>query len=115
MGWLWLGIASLILLPIGAWAAVAYDRATGQHDSSAIVVDEVVGQWLAMIPIAWGLWWHYLLAFGLFRVFDVLKPWPIRWIDRKVGGGWGVMLDDVLAGVLAGVLTWLAIDLQIFG
>jgi len=113
-GWIWLAVASVALLPVGVWAAAGYERAGGQHDSSAIVVDEVVGQWPAMIPIAWSVWWHYLLAFWLFRVLDVLKPWPIRWIDRNTGA-WSVMLDDVMAGILAGGLTWFVIDWEIFG
>ena len=113
-GWLWLGLATLLLLPLGAWAAAAYDRQAGGHDSAAIVVDEVAGQWTALLPaapmtVSGAAWWHYALAFGLFRLFDIAKPWPVGWIDRRIGGGWGVMADDIAAGLYAGALTWLAI------
>lgn len=121
-GWLWLGLAALLLLPLGAWAAAHYDRQTGGHDASAIVVDEVAGQWIALLPVApitvspiavlGAAWWQFVLAFGLFRLFDIAKPWPIGWIDRRAGGGWGVMADDVAAGLYAGALTWLAIRLE---
>ncbi len=116
-GWLWLGLATLLLLPLGAWAAAHYDRQTGGHDAGAIVVDEVAGQWIALLPVApisvsGNAWWQFLAAFGLFRLFDIAKPWPIGWIDRRIQGGWGVMADDVVAGLYAGVLTWLAIRLE---
>lgn len=116
-GWLWLGLAVLLLLPLGAWAAAHYDRQTGGHDNAAIVVDEVAGQWIALLPAApitvfAAAWWHYALAFGLFRLFDIVKPWPAGRIDRQIGGGWGVMADDIVAGLYAGALTWLAIRLE---
>lgn len=108
-GWLWLALAAVLLFPVGVWAATRHDRATGGHDSSEIVVDEVVGQWLALLPAAWSVWWHILLAFVLFRLFDVLKPWPVGWADRQLPGGWGVMTDDVLAGLWAAALLWIVI------
>ena len=116
-GWLWLGLAALLLLPAGAWAAARHDRQTGGHDASEIVVDEVAGQWIAMMPVApitvlGTVWWQLLLAFVLFRLFDIEKPWPVGWIDRQTAGGWGVMADDVAAGLYAGVLTWLVIRLE---
>ena len=116
-GWLWLGLATLLLLPLGAWAAAAYDRQTGGHDNAAIVVDEVAGQWIALLPagpitVSGSVWWHFALAFGLFRLFDIAKPWPAGRIDRQTGGGWGVMADDIVAGLYAGALTWLAIRLE---
>lgn len=72
----------------------------GVHDHGAIVWDEVVGLLITMIaaPAGWG--W-LLVGFGLFRFFDIIKPWPIRWLDAKVHGGFGIMIDDVLAGVFA--------------
>ena len=85
-------------------------KAVGVHDPGAIVIDEVAGQWLTLAvapldPLA------YLLGFVLFRIADVLKPWPASWLDRRVGGGFGVMIDDVAAavyagGVLAILVTW---------
>ena len=64
------------------------------------------------MTVSGAAWWHYALAFGLFRLFDIAKPWPVGWVDRKIGGGWGVMADDVAAGLYAGALTWLAIRLE---
>jgi len=96
-----LGAATLVVFVIGLWASKVYMDKTGAHDPGAIVIDEVVGQWIVLLvaplnPVS------YALAFVLFRFFDVLKPWPISWADRKIGGAAGVMVDDVLAG-LAGL------------
>jgi phosphatidylglycerophosphatase A len=72
----------------------------GVHDHPAIVWDEVVGYLVTMIAAPAG--WQWVVAgFALFRLFDILKPWPIRWFDRQVHGGAGIMLDDVIAGVFA--------------
>jgi phosphatidylglycerophosphatase A len=70
------------------------------HDHGAIVWDEVAGLLITLIaaPAEW-IW--LLVGFGFFRFFDILKPWPIRWLDAKVHGGFGIMIDDVLAGVFA--------------
>lgn len=73
------------------------------HDHPGIVWDEFVGMAITMIAVPL-TWRNILLGFIFFRVFDILKPWPIRWIDRKVSGGIGIMLDDVLAGVFACLL-----------
>ncbi len=92
--------AILVLCALGVWAGGRYARGIGSADPSSVVVDEVVGQWIALIgaplhPLA------YLLAFALFRTFDIAKPWPISWFDRRVGGGVGIMADDVAAGLCA--------------
>ena len=104
-GTLGLAIATLALIVIGIWAAGAYERRTGVRDSSAIVVDEVAGQWVALllVPPTVTL---YAVGFVLFRLFDVVKPWPISLLDKRVKGGLGVMLDDIVAGALAAVLLW---------
>jgi phosphatidylglycerophosphatase A len=110
----WLGgpllvlLASAAMFPLGMWAADAYMAATRVHDPPAIVIDEVVGQWLtlALVPIDPVL---YALGFLLFRIFDVLKPWPANFVDRAVTGGFGVMLDDVVAAVYAGAGVWLVV------
>ena len=106
--WLLLA-ATLIVFVAGIWAAERYMAAVGIHDPTAIVVDEIAGQWLTLAiapldPLA------YAIGFFLFRVFDVLKPWPVSWLDRRVGGGFGVMIDDVGAALYAGGALWL-IDL----
>jgi phosphatidylglycerophosphatase A len=108
----WLGGSILVLAAgaalfvIGMWAADAYMDAVKVHDPPAIVVDEVVGQWLtlALLPLDPLV---YALGFVLFRILDVLKPWPANFIDRAVTGGFGVMLDDVVAGAYAGGAVWL--------
>jgi phosphatidylglycerophosphatase A len=76
------------------------ERSLGIHDHSGIVWDEVVGYLLTMLAVPFS-WQAAAVGFALFRLFDIVKPWPIRWLDRSVSGGLGVMLDDVLAGVFA--------------
>ncbi len=99
-------IATVVLFGVGWWAAQVYAEAAGDKDPSAVVVDEVVGQWLVLLaaPPAVG---HYLVALILFRVLDILKPPPARQIDRDLGGGLGIMLDDVAAGAYGFVLLYL--------
>jgi phosphatidylglycerophosphatase A len=72
----------------------------GRHDPGNIVWDEMVGFWLtvALVPVTWS-WW--LAAFVAFRFFDILKPWPIRQLDRHIKGGLGIMLDDIVAALYA--------------
>ncbi|MBA4503369.1 phosphatidylglycerophosphatase A family protein [Marinobacterium marinum] len=95
---------------IGIWLCGRTSRDLGVHDHGGIVWDEFVGYWITMIavPVDW-IW--ALLGFILFRLFDIWKPWPIRPVDRRVHGGLGIMLDDVLAGVFAALalqgLLWL--------
>jgi phosphatidylglycerophosphatase A len=72
----------------------------GGHDHGGIVWDEFVGFWITMILAPPGFLW-IALGFVLFRLFDIWKPWPIGWVDKRVGGGFGIMLDDVLAGLWA--------------
>jgi phosphatidylglycerophosphatase A len=93
-------LAAAVLFVLGWWAAERVTRASGIADDGTVVVDEVVGQWLtlAAAPLHLG---DYLLGFVLFRAFDIVKPWPVGWADRRVPGGLGVMADDVLAGVYA--------------
>lgn len=72
----------------------------GQHDPGGIVWDEMVAYWLvaAFVPLNWA--W-LLAAFVLFRLFDIVKPWPIGWVERRFGGGLGIMLDDIVAALYA--------------
>lgn len=76
---------------------------TGIEDDQRVVIDETVGYWTAVAWLPHGFL-LLALAFGLFRAFDGLKPWPIRQVDEKMGGGLGVVLDDVLAGVAANLV-----------
>ncbi len=96
------GLLFFIGLPVCAWAA----RQLGVHDHPAIVWDEVVGYLVTMLAAPTG--WQWVLAgFVLFRLFDIAKPWPIRWCDRQVEGGLGIMLDDLLAGIFSAVVLQL--------
>jgi phosphatidylglycerophosphatase A len=83
-------------------------RRLGVEDHPGIVWDEFVGYWLTMLFAPPGLFWM-LLGFVLFRLFDILKPWPIGWVDRHVGGGFGIMVDDVIAGLFAGLIIALGV------
>jgi phosphatidylglycerophosphatase A len=110
-------LAALALCALGAWAADEFSRRAvtrdpGVPDPQAVVVDEVAGQWLALVPAGNDILF-YAAGFLLFRLFDIWKPWPASWADRRVKGGLGIMLDDVIAGayaalVLWGATTWLA-------
>ena len=102
--WLWgvpgLAAASGLAFALGWWAASTVVKASGTEDPGAIVIDEVAGQGLALVaapldPLA------YAHACLLFRLFDIWKPWPVRWADRHIKGGLGIMLDDLLAAVYA--------------
>lgn len=90
---------------LGIWLCGYTAHHLGEHDHPSIVWDEVVGYFITMIAAPAG-WLWLLLGFLLFRLFDILKPWPIRWVDRHVHGGFGIMLDDVLAGAMA----WLVLQ-----
>ncbi len=82
----------------GIWICQSATKAIGQDDHGSIVWDEFVGFWITMIAAPKGLFW-LLAGFLIFRFFDIIKPWPIRWLDRYVKGGLGIMVDDVLAGL----------------
>jgi phosphatidylglycerophosphatase A len=110
--WFWPCLAAAVLLFYpGVWAAGEAEEITGEHDSHKIVIDEVVGTLLSMafLPAAAFLAWKpYLGAFFLFRLFDVWKPFPIRQ-SQILPRGWGVMVDDVLAGLVSGIILWLVL------
>jgi phosphatidylglycerophosphatase A len=95
-----LALAAALLMWLGTRMAGRYGRASGKTDDQAIVVDEVVGMWIAALP-AEGDAELWLLAFVLFRFFDIVKPWPASFYDKRSGGGFDVMMDDVVAGVYA--------------
>ncbi|MBF0392007.1 MAG: phosphatidylglycerophosphatase A [Alphaproteobacteria bacterium] len=97
-GWPALLAATVAVFLIGWWAAGVYVRVGGVDDPGSIVIDEVAGQWLVLLP-AFPDPLLYAVGFLLFRALDIFKPWPARWADRYVKGGLGVMLDDCLAAV----------------
>lgn len=104
MSWL-VGIIVLAFI-IGVWASDVVIGRLKISDPGVIVWDEFVGQWITLLPLLlWPSHWLWIVAgFFLFRLFDVCKPWPCSWADRRVKGGFGVMLDDVLAGVYAAIV-----------
>ena len=107
-GGLTLIAASLIAFVIGIWACGDHVRATGRDDPSECVIDELAGQWLACAGICFTPIYPsvaaFALAFLLFRLFDILKPWPIS-AAEKLPGGMGVMADDMLAGLAAAIIA----------
>ncbi|MBK8480167.1 MAG: phosphatidylglycerophosphatase A [Proteobacteria bacterium] len=94
----------LLITVVGTWAASVADRAWGTHDSGRIVIDEVAGYLLTVALVDRARWGPLLAGFVVFRLLDILKPPPIRWLDRRVPGGFGVMLDDLAAGLLGAAL-----------
>jgi phosphatidylglycerophosphatase A len=93
-------LAVVAAFALGVWASNWVIRTIQVEDPSVVVWDEFVGVWIALFAAPAG--WAWLLAgFALFRLFDILKPWPVRWADDHVDGGFGAMLDDALAGLYA--------------
>lgn len=93
-------VLTLLGLGTGIWICGKAAKDAGVHDHPAIVWDEIVGFFITML-FAPTHWFTITLGFIFFRIFDILKPWPIRWIDQRVHGGFGIMLDDVIAGIFA--------------
>jgi len=110
--WLYLLITT-ILIAFAIYASEVTSRDLGVHDHSGIVIDEIVGYLVTMIALPVD-WFWMLGGFILFRIFDVWKPFPIRWIDRHVKGGFGIVLDDLLAGVFAWIVLQVALSVLIF-
>lgn len=104
-GQMGLAIAALISLLGGIWASNTTENLTGEKDPSSVVIDEVAGQWITLIAVAPDLM-LYGAGFVLFRIFDIFKPWPVSWAEG-LPGGFGVMMDDVLAGIYAGIGVYL--------
>jgi phosphatidylglycerophosphatase A len=101
----------LLTFAVGIPICGASAKALGVKDHSGIVWDEFVGFWVTMsfVPAFAPMGWAWIAAgFVLFRLFDITKPWPISWVDRNIHGGLGIMLDDLIAGVVAGAILYLA-------
>ncbi|WP_372605596.1 phosphatidylglycerophosphatase A [Actibacterium sp.] len=104
----------VVVFLVGWWATAQETAGKADHDPSEIVIDEVAGQWIALLPVAYGaartgadltaLYPGWIAAFLGFRLFDIWKPFPVSWADRK-HTAWGVMLDDVIAGIMAAILV----------
>lgn len=108
---LYLLLSQLALIPyvtviiagfaLGVYLCHYTSRALGVHDHSGIVWDEFIGYWITMIAVPAVTWQWVLTGFVLFRFFDIVKPWPVKLADRRLKGGFGIMFDDVLAGLYA--------------
>ncbi|MFC1891115.1 phosphatidylglycerophosphatase A [Thermodesulfobacteriota bacterium] len=102
LGFLYQGIAIIVIIPLALWSSEVSRKLLGMDDPQVIVIDEVAGLLLAvfLFPLSW---LSIILGFVLFRFFDILKPFPVRLIDQKVKGGLGIVLDDLMAGVYANI------------
>ena len=107
---LYYAILTLLLFAVGIFLCGSAARKLGVHDHSGIVWDEIVGYLITMFLTPAGIG-SIVLGFVLFRLFDIWKPWPISWLDAKVSGGLGIMVDDVLAGIYAAVVLQLVVFL----
>jgi phosphatidylglycerophosphatase A len=104
----WVGVI-VAAFALGVWACHLAGRIIGVDDHRSLVWDEFVGLWITLLPALVAPWWAVVVGFALFRLFDVWKPWPIAWFDRRVKGGFGVMLDDAIAGIFAGIVLYLVL------
>ncbi len=93
-------LTTLFVLATGSWICGYAAKKLQVHDHSGIVYDEVAGFLITMFMVPVGCYW-LLAGFVLFRFFDAVKPWPISWFDKNIGGGFGIMFDDVIAGLLS--------------
>lgn len=103
-------LGAALLFAAGLWASARYMDAVDVHDPGAIVVDEVAAQWLTLAFMPREVW-VYALGFILFRGFDILKPFPVGWLDRRMAGAIGVMIDDVVAALYAILVLWLVVNM----
>jgi len=101
---------TIVLFLFGVWLCEVTARHLGVHDHGGIVWDEIVGFLITMTAVPPD-WRFVLFGFVLFRLFDIGKPWPINWLDRKVSGGLGIMLDDLVAGIYALIILQITIYL----
>ena len=112
-GQLSLAAAAGVVFVIGCLAAQSFGGANGNADAPEIVVDEVAGQWLTLAVVPPELF-LYLAGFVLFRIADIVKPWPASLVDRKMKSGFGVMLDDVVAAAYASIFLLMGLHISSF-
>ncbi len=96
-------VVTILCSVVGIWICGQAADLLGEHDFGGIVWDEIAGLLITMWFVSFS-WQNLIMGFVLFRAFDIIKPWPIKWVDQKVAGGFGIMLDDVIAGVFAGLV-----------
>ena len=97
-----------IMIIIGFWLCGVTARDLGVKDPPSVVWDEIVGFLLTMIAVPMN-WLWIIIGFVLFRAFDIIKPWPISWVNKNITGGFGIVVDDLLAGICAAVILQLII------
>ncbi|WP_318454794.1 phosphatidylglycerophosphatase A [Photobacterium leiognathi] len=103
----WYLVAVLVAALIGVKICTITSGDMKVHDHGSIVWDEFVGFWITMAIAPTVSWQWVLTGFILFRFFDMVKPWPISWLDKHVKGGFGIMVDDILAGFMAMIALWI--------
>lgn len=110
-GYFWRSVILVFLFITGSLAATRAEEILGQKDPGQVVIDELVGVWLTLLPFKSPDIWTIIAAFVFFRVFDIAKPWPIKASENWLPGGFGVMIDDVIAGIYAliavGIFYWI--------
>ncbi len=102
-GWIWSATIMFALILVAVWCAGEAARHLGEKDPGCIVIDEIAGMAVALLGVPFTPV-NCLAGFILFRLFDIVKPPPVRQLDRNLGGGWGIVLDDIAAGILANVV-----------
>lgn len=108
--WQLYSLVVMMSICIGVYLCHRTAKDMGTHDHGSIVWDEFVGMWITLMALPTMDWQWVAAGFVIFRIFDMWKPWPIRWFDRNIHGGMGIMVDDIVAGVIsAGGCTSLAI------
>ena len=111
LSWTWQLAVILAVFILGTWVSGSVAAELETKDPGGIVIDEFVGMWITLLWLPTPSWFWLLVAFVLFRLFDITKPWPVSLADRELTGGLGIMTDDVIAGLYALVslqLTWQA-------
>ncbi len=102
--WGWILLTAITLIPSIRVADIVA-RESGRKDPQFVVIDEVLGQWITLAGLSRLTWLNVLLAFGLFRLFDIWKPWPVRYFER-LPGGTGIVMDDIVAGIYAALVLF---------
>lgn len=105
-------LLSLFTLLLGLWSSNKTSQILGVEDYSGIVIDEIAAMWLILSSLPVRTWYWWCLSFILFRFFDIRKPFPIRQIDTNLGGGLGIMIDDVIAAIYTIGLIWLINEIK---
>ena len=99
-------LAALAVLLAGVITSALYEKHAQRHDPKEVIIDEVAGQWFALVFAQPQFLWHFVVGFILFRFFDISKFWPANWAQRALPGGWGIMMDDVIAGIWSAAVLY---------